>query len=292
MTDTNGGNFSDELEGYGIVERVGGGGQRDVYRGESPAGEEVAIKLMPIDRDHLPDELNLELRKRAQKEVKAMEKVGEGFAQLLDHFEVDLGGSRHFVTVEEYIDGNTLKDYLAEHGPDLELGYNVATSILSTICEFDKHGAVHRDIKPSNIMLTESDIVLIDAGVVRFIYDTSLTPTARQEGLGTYSYAPPEQTSSKKGLITTRCDIFSTGVVFFESLTGVHPFCFDGITRRKAIEENRKRSLSGYLDNKELESDFSEIYDKMTAHRPYKRFRKPEFARQKIMDVGDEYGIV
>lgn len=126
---------------------------------------------------------------------------------------------------EEYIKGSTLREILKNEKLKIEDAMFLAESILNIIIEMEKNGVVHRDIKPENIIKSvNNQWYLIDFGIARALNLNSLTMTEMKIGPHTPGYGAPELFQYSKKDIDSRADIFSLGVVLFESATGQHPF--------------------------------------------------------------------
>ena len=136
----------------------------------------------------------------------------------------------------EYVEGETLARFLkTRRRLDPETVFLIFEQILSAIEAAHEKKIVHRDIKPANIMITPSGKVkIMDFGIAR---DPSLSLTGRGTILGTPYYMSPEQVSGLP--IDTRSDIFSTGAVLYQVLTGRKPF--DGETASTAGRHDRPR---------------------------------------------------
>lgn len=130
----------------------------------------------------------------------------------------------------EYVQGETLKDKLAQGPLSLKDALEKATEAAEALEEAHKQGIVHRDLKPSNIMLTpQGHVKVLDFGLAKRVtpaegQEQEITTALTREGstLGTIPYMSPEQIRGQA--VDTQSDIFSFGVVLFEMLTGVHPF--------------------------------------------------------------------
>ena len=197
-------------------------------------------------------------------------------------------GETVFVIVEEYIPGETLKKKIEDEEFGIELGIQVAKSLLRVLIEFDENDIIHRDIKPSNIMIDgEDNIKLLDVGVARFVNKESLTADDAGYGPGTKGYRAPEQIQNKKHQQDIRTDMFSVGIVMYEAITGEHPFGVEPGSRTEAILEGRRSELQDSLDNPELNA----IYSKLTEHEQHNRYRKPEFALEELEMVEGDFDV-
>ena len=131
--------------------------------------------------------------------------------------------------VMEYVEGKTLRQRLKE-SVSLEQFVEIALQCAEALAVAHERGIVHRDIKPENIMLTpKGQVKILDFGVAKHLPrsdEGAITESAepsRTAGLsGTPAYMAPEVLLEKES--DGRADIFSLGIVFYEALTGCHPF--------------------------------------------------------------------
>jgi serine/threonine-protein kinase len=124
----------------------------------------------------------------------------------------------------EYVEGRSLKDYLADAGPlETNEASRIAGEVLTALAYAHRTGLVHRDIKPGNILLSDDGKVQVtDFGIARAAAEGASTMTQTGTILGTAYYLSPEQA---QGLpLDGRSDIYSLGVVLYEMLTGRRPF--------------------------------------------------------------------
>ena len=129
--------------------------------------------------------------------------------------------------VMEYVDGETLREKLQrENVIAPSEAAQIVEGVLAALAYSHRMGFVHRDIKPANVMLTRSrDIKVMDFGIARAVADTSATMTQTQAVICTAQYLSPEQA---QGLpVDARSDLYSTGCLLFELLTGRPPFVGD-----------------------------------------------------------------
>jgi serine/threonine-protein kinase len=129
--------------------------------------------------------------------------------------------------VMEYADGSTLRDLLHSGRRLLpERALEITAGVLQALDYSHRNGIIHRDIKPANIMLTRSGTVkVMDFGIARAMADNGMTMTQTAAVIGTAQYLSPEQ--AKGETVDARSDLYSTGCLMFELLTGRPPFVGD-----------------------------------------------------------------
>ncbi len=186
-------------------------------------GRKVALKELWL-APNLAGEQKQERIKRFWREGKASGSLEH--PNIVTVHEVGKDGDRLFIAME-YLEGQNLRDAMKARGPlpvaDL-VEYTV--QLCKALAYAHSHGVIHRDIKPENIhILPGNHIKLTDFGIARISGESSIT----QDGqvFGTPSYMSPEQVAGKD--VDQRSDIFSTGVIMYEMLTGSKPFTGDGV---------------------------------------------------------------
>jgi serine/threonine-protein kinase len=129
--------------------------------------------------------------------------------------------------VMEYVDGRTLRDLLRQDRRLLpERAVELVDGILRALDYSHRGGIVHRDIKPANVMITRAgDVKVMDFGIARAMADSAATMTQTAQVIGTAQYLSPEQARGER--VDARSDIYSTGCVLYELLTGQPPFTGD-----------------------------------------------------------------
>ncbi len=210
---------------YQVGELIGRGGMSDVHRGvDTRLGRTVAIKLLkpslatdPAFRTRFRQEAQAAARMTHPTIVRVFD-AGEETVREPNGHEAQLP----FI-VMEYVDGVLLKD-LIKRGPlEVPEAVRITEGILTALEYSHRAGVVHRDIKPGNVMITTTgQVKVMDFGIARAISDSSATVAQTTAVLGTASYFSPEQ--AKGETVDARTDLYSTGVVLFEMLTGRPPF--------------------------------------------------------------------
>jgi serine/threonine-protein kinase len=126
--------------------------------------------------------------------------------------------------VMELVEGRTLRDLLTDGSPlDVDLALEITAGVLAALEYSHRAGIVHRDIKPANVMLTPTgDVKVMDFGIARALADANSTMTQTQAVIGTAQYLSPEQARGES--VDIRSDLYSTGCLLFELITGRPPF--------------------------------------------------------------------
>jgi beta-lactam-binding protein with PASTA domain/predicted Ser/Thr protein kinase len=214
---------------YEIGEVIGRGGMAEVHEGRDlRLGRRVAVKILRPDLAKDPT-FQARFRREAQSaaslnhpNIVAVYDTGEDTL-------VNEDGSTIVVPyiVMEYVDGMTLRQLLASGRRLLpERALEITAGILNALDYAHRHGIVHRDIKPANVMLTRTgEVKVMDFGIARAMNDAGTTMTSAQAVMGTAQYLSPEQARGE--VVDARSDLYSTGVLLYELLTGKPPFTGD-----------------------------------------------------------------
>jgi len=212
------------LEGkYRIVRVIGRGGMGTVYAGEnSRIRRQVAIKVLHKGVDG-------EAVRRFEKEAQAAGQIGsDHIVEVLDLGALPSG--EHFM-VMEFLDGETLKQRLRGQLLTPEQAVPVFLQLLEGLAGAHAARIIHRDLKPENVFLLRQKagrrdfVKILDFGISKFssIVDDQGQSTRTGTVLGTPVYMSPEQVKSSHE-VDERSDIYSVGVILFQSITGRVPF--------------------------------------------------------------------
>jgi beta-lactam-binding protein with PASTA domain/serine/threonine protein kinase len=208
---------------YEITQRLARGGMATVYRAvDTRLTRTVAVKVMHIG---LGDDA--EFARKFDREARAAAKLSHpNVVSVFDQGQdVEGPNSRPYI-VMEYVEGQTLRDVLNRDAPlPPARALEIIEPVLAALAVAHDAGLVHRDVKPENVLISDRGRVKVaDFGLAKAV--SSQTSTATQGLLiGTVSYLPPELVVS--GRADARSDVYSTGVVLFELLTGRKPHTGD-----------------------------------------------------------------
>jgi eukaryotic-like serine/threonine-protein kinase len=208
------------LEGrYRVGPVLAHGGMSTVYRGtDTRLDRPVAIKVMAPR--FAADPVFLQ---RFEREARAAARLHHPGVVAVHDQGVDSSPAGDYAfLVMELVDGGTLRDLLRQHGRlPVPLALSVTDMVLSALAAAHREGLVHRDIKPENVLIGLEGVVKVaDFGLVRAVAEAS--SSTGDVILGTVAYLSPEQVET--GAADARSDVYATGVMLFEMLTGAPPY--------------------------------------------------------------------
>lgn len=210
---------------YQVGTLIGRGGMADVHVGtDTRLGRRVAVKLLKPSLATDP-RFRLLFREEAQKAARMAHPT---IVRVFDAGEETVSDTLGFETqvpfiIMEYVDGRLLKDIISDGPLEPNEAVRIIDGVLTALEYSHRALLVHRDIKPGNIMVTQNGLVkVMDFGIARAVSDNSATVADTSAVLGTAQYFSPEQ--AKGETVDARTDLYSTGVVLFEMLTGKPPF--------------------------------------------------------------------
>ena len=203
---------------YKLIDFIGQGGMSLVYRAvDIRTGHSVAIKILKSEYNS-----DKEFLERFQREAQA--------ASLMSHHNIvnllDVGVEGEFrYLVLEYVSGSTLKDIIQKRGHiNTNTAIQISVRILSALQHAHDNGIIHRDIKPQNVLVNaDGHIKVADFGIARMT--NAFTISKGDTVVGSVHYSSPEQATGS--VVEAPSDIYSTGIVLYEMLTGRVPFVGD-----------------------------------------------------------------
>jgi eukaryotic-like serine/threonine-protein kinase len=199
---------------YRLERKLGGGGMADVWLAEDQElGRKVAIKIL---HDRYANDTQFVERFRRE----ATHAAGLSHPNVVSIFDRGEAEGSYYI-VMEYVEGRTLKELIVTRGPcPVPVAISYVRQVLAALRYAHRNGIVHRDIKPHNVLVDhEGRVKVADFGIARA---GSSQMTEAGSIIGTAQYLSPEQ--ARGAPVDESSDLYSTGIVLFELLTGKVPF--------------------------------------------------------------------
>src|SRR5215204_3655605 len=278
-----------QINQYKIQEKIGSGGQGTVYRAlDTKLNRTVVIKV-------LPPELTIKTAnfKRFEREAQLCSQLDHpNICTIYDFHEAN----GVFYIAMQYVDGKNVRQLVSGRPLELKSALSIAIQVTDALAYAHSKSIIHRDIKAGNIMVTPTgQVKILDFGLAKLLEDdmadnnrgvdkTQITELGIP--YGTATYAAPEQAKGERA--DARSDIFSTGVLLYEMLTGI--WAFQGKTvidvrhqvlygTPKPLEQQRQQPLPPQLQM---------IVDKALAKDPKERYQSIAKMRDDLRSVLQE----
>ncbi len=277
-------NKGQQFGSYVILDALGAGGMGEVYLAkDSRLDRTIALKV--LSQDVSSDKRRMQ---RFRQEAKVASSLNQpNILTIFEFGEVD--GFTFLAT--EHIDGQTLRDYL--HAKRLKLAevLDIAIQVLAALDAAHEAHIVHRDIKPENVMIRRRDHVVkvLDFGLAKVTEKTSVLTDEDSEAatafktapglmMGTINYMSPEQAQSH--VVDERTDIWSTGVMVYEMVTGAIPF--KGATSAHTIVQILEKDPVPLSQRAKVPAELERIVLKAMAKSPDDRYQT---AKDMLIDL-------
>ncbi|MCA1816472.1 MAG: protein kinase [Acidobacteria bacterium] len=274
------------LLNYKIVEKLGTGGQGTVYKAlDTRLGRTVVVKVLAPELT--AREANL---KRFEREAQ--------LASSLDHpnicviYGLHETEGVHFITMQ-YVEGKNVRELVNGKPLELKSALAIGVQVADALAVAHERGIIHRDIKAGNVMVTPNGTAkVLDFGLAKLLDERGEDKSDQhltEMGIpyGTATYAAPEQATGAK--VDHRADIFSTGVLLYEMLTGTWPFRGKtSVEVRYAVLHDTPVRLADVRDD--TPPRLQEILDRALAKRPQDRYQRMADFRDDLRAVLVEVG--
>ena len=266
---------------YQLGELLGRGGMAEVRKGtDLRLGRTVAVKRLRTD---LASDATFQARFRREAQssaslnhpaIVAVYDTGEEMA-------TDGSDVAQPYIVMEHVAGRTLRDVLREGRKILpERALEITSGVLAALDYSHRAGIIHRDIKPGNVMLTPTgDVKVMDFGIARAVSDAASSMTQTAAVVGTAQYLSPEQARGET--VDSRSDVYSTGCLLYELLTGRPPFVGDSPVA-VAYQHVREPAVPPSHHDADLPPEVDAIVMKALAKRVEERYQSAAAMRSDI----------
>ncbi|MBL4952635.1 Stk1 family PASTA domain-containing Ser/Thr kinase [Neobacillus sp. OS1-32] len=262
---------------YKILNIIGGGGMANVYLAHDMIlDRDVAVKMLRLDFAN--DE---EFIRRFRREAQAATSLAH--PNIVNIYDVGEENDLYYI-VMEYVDGQTLKQYIQQNSPlRVEKAIEIMKQLTSAISHAHHNHIIHRDIKPHNILIDhEGNVKVTDFGIATALSATAITQT--NSVLGSVHYLSPEQ--ARGGMANRKSDIYSLGIVMFELLTGRLPFSGESAVSI-ALKHLQSETPSVRRWNPSIPQSVENIVLKATAKDPFHRYNSVDEMEEDLQTALD-----
>ncbi|MBI4474414.1 MAG: protein kinase [Acidobacteria bacterium] len=255
-----------QVGAYLLLEKIGAGGLGEVWKARDPRLDRVvALKFILSEGRQSTKDLLREARTAA----------ALNHPNVVTILEVGESGDGAYIAME-FVQGESLRQRMTRSRIPLDAAVDIVIQVARGLGAAHQHGTVHRDVKPENVMIrVDGYVKVVDFGVAKVLpwsdAGGAATAGSTETGqlAGTFNYMSPEQARGQK--ITSASDIFSLGIVFYELLTGEHPFktdnTMDTLQRILSVEPVSTRTRCP-----ELPDEAHEVVARCLEKDPAKRF--------------------
>lgn len=253
---------------YVIAGRLGSGGMGEVFKArDTVLGRIVALKMLPFDLAIQPGFVE-----RFRAEAQAIAKISH--PNVVQVHDWGREGDTYYM-VMEYVRGQNLRQILSAGRLHPKQAAQITGQVLGALGAAHGNGVIHRDVKPENVVVaTDGRVKVMDFGIARALERSAITAGL----VGTVAYVAPEQARGEG--TDARADLYSTGCMFYELLTGSLPFEGDAAQVLHHHLHSRVPAPSRLVPS--VGSALDRIVEKATAPRPGDRYRSASVMRKDL----------
>lgn len=272
-----------QIDQYKILEKIGSGGQGTVYKAlDTKLNRTAVIKILPPELTQKTANF-----KRFEREAQLCSQLDHPNICTIYDFNDEDGV---FYIAMQYVEGKNVRQLVAGRPLELKSAVSIAIQVTDALAYAHSKNIIHRDIKAGNVMVTDSgQAKILDFGLAKLLEDEQMETGGGSDitelGIpyGTATYAAPEQARGERA--DQRSDIFSTGVLLYEMLTGI--WAFQG----KTVVDVRHQVLYGTpkpvadLRKEPIPPELQAIIDKALQKEPKDRYQKISQMRDDLRGV-------
>lgn len=278
--------IGEKINQYKILEKIGSGGQGTVYKAlDTKLNRTVVIKVLPPELTQKTANF-----KRFEREAQLCSQLDH--PNICTIYDFSESNGLYYIAMQ-WVDGKNVRQLVSGRPLELKSSLSIAIQVCDALAYAHSKNIIHRDIKAGNIMVTDAgQVKILDFGLAKLLEDEQVSTTAGHDkteitemGIpyGTATYAAPEQARGERA--DARSDIFSTGVLLYEMLTGI--WAFQGKTvidvRHQVLYGTPKPLSAMRKDN--LPPKLQEIVSKALAKNPKERYQKIAQMRDELRTV-------
>eukprot|EP00742_Colponemidia_sp_Colp-10_P009213 GILJ01010031.1.p1 GENE.GILJ01010031.1~~GILJ01010031.1.p1 ORF type:complete len:543 (-),score=104.09 GILJ01010031.1:117-1700(-) len=269
-------NFPVLNQRYLLLNMLGKGGFSEVYKAyDLVEHRDVACKIHQLNSSWNDDKKSNYIKHSLREYEIHKQLKHPRVVQLFDMFEIDINS---FCTVLEYSNGQDLDVYLKKHKilPEKEARMLVS-QIFSGLKYLNdqKQKIIHYDLKPGNILFFKGEAKITDFGLSKIMDEAADGMELTSQGAGTYWYLPPEcfETGRQPPMISSKVDVWSAGVIFYQMLYGQRPFGHNMSQEKILSERTITNATSVQFPPKPVVSaECKDFIRKCLSHRQELRF--------------------
>lgn len=259
---------------YRVTEKIGSGGMADVYKAvDEVLGRTVAVKVM---HERLAADPTFAARFR--QEAQAAANLVSPY--IVNMYDWGQEGNTYYI-VMEYVRGTDLKSIIMQKGAlPAEKVADIGAQVCAALMVAHGYDIIHRDIKPHNIMVQpDGSVKVMDFGIAR-AGNSTMTQTGSV--LGTAHYVSPEQAQGKE--LRGASDLYSLGVVLYETATGKMPF--DGDTPvAVALKQVNEQPRAPREIRPSIDPGLEAVIMKAMQKNPLQRYASADQMRRDLLQV-------